>query len=55
MNNRKFVMVQSTEKEKEEYKQASEIRGFKGKIAPWMTWLAKRDLRLAKKMDHPNA
>ena len=47
---RTFVMVEASKDEKVTYKETAQARGF-GRVAPWLRWLALRDIRAVKKQD----
>ena len=50
---RRFVMVQVSLDEKDQFKDAARIRGFNA-VSVWMKWVAKRDMRAAMKQDIPH-
>ena len=52
---RKYVMIESSEEEKAEYKRAATIRPFNGVVANWFRNLAYKDLARIKKEENEKA
>lgn len=52
VRDRKYVMVQASAEEKEEFKATASARGFNA-VSVWMKWLAKRDQRALRNQDKP--